>query len=138
MNDHFVSEEATSQWTKQAHPEGVYSVDMNTMIVASGGEDSNVRLWNRRNGDMIHELSTLHDYIVWNVKLWLDCLFTAGYDCVVNYVTLDYKSSCISPPSDTLTVDIPSIDRICGPFSWADSLNCDHQGHYIPILQIKL
>ena len=124
----FVSEEATSKWTKQAHPEGVYSVDMNTLIVASGGEDSTVRLWNRHNGDLIHELSTLHDYIVWNVKLWSDCLFTAGYDCVVNYVTLDYKS-CIFPPGETLTVDIPSIDKICGPFSWADALNCDQQGN---------
>ena len=101
---------------------------MNTMIVASGGEDSTVKLWNRVQGDLLHNLKHLHDYIVWNVKLWLEGLFTAGYDCVLNYVNLDYKDFSVSS-GENCAVKILAIEKICGPFSWADALNCDQQGN---------
>ena len=102
---------------------------MNTVIVASGGEDSTVKLWNRSTGELLHNLKHLHDYIVWNVKLWQSCLFTAGYDCVVNYVNLEYQN-CNSIPVENPSIDILAIEKICGPFSWADALSCDHQGKY--------
>ena len=114
-------------WTKHGHKEGVYSVDMNTMIVASGGDDFAVRLWNRSNGDLLHDIKNLHDYVVWDVKLWMDGLFTAGYDCVVNYVNLDYQNFN-TKLSENSTVNVLAIDKICGPFSWADALSCDQQG----------
>ena len=101
---------------------------MNTTIIVSGGDDSTVKLWNRCNGDLLHNLQKLHDYIVWNVKLWLDDLFTAGYDCVVNYVNLKYESSSHVTPAQNPVVDIISVNRICGPLCWADALSCDQQG----------
>ena len=102
---------------------------MNTKIVASGGDDSTVKLWSRYNGNLLHNLQNLHGYIVWNVKLWMDQLFTAGYDCVVNYVTLKYGSIAASDaPEDSTKVDIVSVKRICGLLSWADALSCDYQG----------
>lgn len=116
-------------WTQHGHQDGVYSVDMNTKIVASGGDDSTVKLWSRYNGNLLHNLQNLHGYIVWNVKLWMDQLFTAGYDCVVNYVTLKYGSTAASDaPEDSTKVDIVSVKRICGLLSWADALSCDYQG----------
>ena len=108
---------------------------MNTIVVVSGGDDSTVKLWNRSNGEILHNLKKLHDYIVWSVKLWQDCLFTAGYDCVVNYVNLDYKN-CNSIPVENPNVDILAIEKICGPFSWADALSCDHQGKLTCLLII--
>ena len=123
-------EDATAAiWTRQGHEEGVYSVDMNTQIIASGGDDATIKLWKRCNGDLVWNLQNLHDYIVWNVKLWLDGLFTAGYDCVVNYVNLEYKTSCSysSVPQNSL-VQIISVNKICGPLRWADAIGCDQQG----------
>ena len=124
-----IIDDATAMWTQPAHEEGVYSVDMNTLIVASGGDDSTVKLWNRFQGTLLRNLKNLHDYIVWNVKLWLDGLFTAGYDCVVNYVNLEYKTSCsyTSVPQNSL-VQIISVNKICGPLRWADAIGCDQQG----------
>ena len=73
-------------WSVFAHDEGVYSVDLSALHVASGGEEGAVRVWARADGAL---LSTLchHDYIVWHVGLWLDRLVTCSYDCTVAYLS---------------------------------------------------
>ena len=123
--------EPSAIWTKHAHEEGVYSVDMNKHIVASGGDDSTVKIWSRCNGDLLHNLEDLHEYIVWSVKLWSDGLFTAGYDCIANFVMLKYndsetKGGDVEKPSSI--VEVVSVHSIQGPLSWADALGCDQQG----------
>jgi WD40 repeat protein len=74
-------------WTVFAHDGGVYSVDLNSRFVASGGDEGAVRVWDRVDGALLATLCH-HEYIVWNVSLWLDNLFTCSYDCTVAYLDL--------------------------------------------------
>ena len=56
----------------------------------SGGDDSTVKIWNRRDGELLRTLEH-HDYVVWNVRLWVDTLMTFSYDCTVATMTIKFQ-----------------------------------------------
>lgn len=91
-----------------AHPDGVYGVAMSSGLVVSGGDDGSVQLRRRRSGDLMQTLLH-HDYIVWNVGIYDDVLFTASYDCSISYFDIsDFNEPVM-------------IKTIRGPISWADA-----------------
>lgn len=105
-------------WSVLAHDEGVYAVDMDKRIVVSGGDEEIVKIWNRSNGDLVQTLE-YHTYMVWNVKIWLNTLFTCSYDCSIAFFDIsDLKA-------------IKHSQTIQGPFSWSDALCISNRGQYL-------
>ncbi len=105
-------------WSAYAHEDGVYSVDMNQTLVASGGDDAKVRLWTRAGGECLHVLGH-HEYMVWNVKLFLHALFSCSYDCSVAYV-------------DVVDPRAPVVGKkVTGPWCWSDGISTDSRGRYL-------
>ena len=106
----------------EGHKEGVYSVALGKTFIVSGGEDSVVRVWSRKNGDEIAVLDH-HTYIVWSVKLWLDCLVTASYDCTVCYLKIVEGSEWSCKIEQTVQ----------GPWEWADALFLEENGEKLVV-----
>eukprot|EP00092_Neocalanus_flemingeri_P041930 GFUD01045666.1.p1 GENE.GFUD01045666.1~~GFUD01045666.1.p1 ORF type:complete len:420 (-),score=61.86 GFUD01045666.1:156-1415(-) len=106
----------------EGHKEGVYSIALGKTFIFSAGQDSVVRVWSRKNGDEIAVL-THHTYIVWSVKLWLDRLVTASYDCTVCYLKVGEGSewSCEIEHS------------VQGPWEWADALFLEENGEKLVV-----
>lgn len=102
-----------------AHEEGIYTLGMNTEIIASGGDDSKVRIWTRQTGDLLQVLDH-HEYIVWNLRLHHGRLISFGYDCKVCTYT-----RCQEDGSWTLTGVIQGTD------DFADALATDDSGRYL-------
>ena len=111
-------------WSVFAHDEGVYSVDLNSSLVVSGGDEGTVRVWGRPDGTLLATLCH-HDYIVWNVALWLDGLFTCSYDCSVAY--LRRNSDAEAAGSDLFVL----AKKLSGPLWWADAFCADRKGRYL-------
>ncbi|XP_040566809.1 uncharacterized protein [Lepeophtheirus salmonis] len=105
----------TRKWIKKSvHPDGVYSLEMNTKYCFSGGgEDGIVYIWNRESGDLLHSLIS-HEYIVWKIQLLRDGnLFTASYDCSICVYTSTKKDDWVLKKT------------LKGPLGWADALECN-------------
>ena len=65
-----------------------------------------------------------HEYIVWTVKIWLNTLFTASYDCSVAYITFKMTEN----KND---FEVTELNRIHGPTQWADAMGSDSTGQFI-------
>ncbi len=105
---------------REAHKDGVYAIAMCADFVASGGDDNNVKLWVRANGELAHVLQH-HEFIVWAVGIWNNTLFSAAYDCSIAFLDI------------TKNDDVVPIKTISGPregrTSWADAVALDPKGH---------
>ena len=114
----------SKNWSVLAHNEGVYCVTLGRVeslsLVISGGEDNTVKLWSRDSGECLKTLDH-HTYIVWSVRVSVDHLVTASYDCTVAWVKIGEDADC----------DI--VDTVQGPWSWADALFIDDQGKNIVV-----
>lgn len=75
----------------------------------------------RSNGDLLSTLEH-HEYIVWTVKLWLDNLFTASYDCTVANITFKLSGK---------NFEVSQFGQIKGPEKWADALAADFTGRFL-------
>ena len=64
-----------------------------------------------------------HKYIVWSVRLWLDTLFTASYDCSV--AQIKFKMT------EKNYFRVVEINQIQGPDQGADAMGADDTGQYI-------
>ena len=80
------------------------------------------RQFDRCTGDLLCELDH-HDYIVWTVKVWLNTLFTASYDCSVAHITFN-----ITEQND---FEVIELNRIRGPTQWADAIGVNSNGKLI-------
>ena len=112
-------------WGVMAHSEGVYSVVLGGAVLVSGGEDNCVRVWNRADGTPLASLEH-HTYIVWCVRLNLDQLVTASYDCTVAFLTIQGDHN-----SDSVTCEL--VDTVQGPWEWADALYLEDNGDKIVV-----
>jgi len=108
-------------WRCHAHDDGVYGVDMNSEIVASAGDDGLVKIFKRSHGDLLAQLDH-HEYIVWTVKIWLNTLFTASYDCTVAHIAFNLTEN---------NFEVTALNRIQGPNKWADAMGSDSTGQFI-------
>ncbi len=73
------------------------------------------------NGDLLIELNH-HEYIVWTVKLWLNTLFTASYDCSVVHITFKVTEN---------NFEVVELNKIQGPAKWADAMGADATGTFM-------
>ena len=91
---------------------------MTTKVIASGGDDNMIRIWQRHTGEELQVLNG-HDYIVWNLRINRGQLISFGYDCNV----------CIY---DCDTEGVWNMTRyVKGPDDWADALATDDSGRYL-------
>lgn len=72
----------------------------------------------RSHGDLLKQLDH-HEYIVWTVKLWLNTLFTASYDCSVAHITFNLTEN---------DIEVIQLNKIQGPSKWADAMGSDCTG----------
>ena len=56
------------------------------------------------------------------MKIWLDTLFTASYDCTVSKIK--FKTS-------EMGLEILDLKLVQGPDEWADAMGLDEMGRYI-------
>lgn len=75
----------------------------------------------RSHGDLLKQLDH-HEYIVWTVKLWLNTLFTASYDCSVAHITFSMTEN---------DIEVIQLNKIQGPSKWADAMGSDSTGQFI-------
>ena len=72
----------------------------------------------RLTGSLLKSLDH-HTYIVWSVRLWLDTLFTASYDCTVAHIKFQMTET---------NLEIVELNQIQGPEQWADAMGADDTG----------
>ena len=63
-----------------------------------------------------------HEYIVWTVKIWLNTIFTASYDCTVAHITFKLTEN---------NFEVTNLNRIQGPNKWADAMGSDSTGQFM-------
>lgn len=105
------------------HKEGVYSLQFGRYILVSGGEDGTVRIWSRASGTELAALEH-HTYIVWCVRLNMNQLVTASYDCTVAFLTIQETETAFSSEV---------TQKIQGPWEWADALHVTDAGDNIVV-----
>ena len=86
-------------------------------------EAEQTKNFHRSNGDLLAKLDH-HEYIVWTVKIWLDQIFTASYDCSIAYLNFNAFD-------DTEKFEIVQKRHIHGPEIWADAMACDATGNFM-------
>lgn len=109
----------TRMWDQIAHKDGVYSVDLGTKVAVSGGDDAKVKIWNKHNGDLLETLEH-HEFIVWNVKLWVDQLVTCSYDCSMAFFQWNEPWS-----------QFRLTKHVKGHLAWADGIATDSRGKFL-------
>ena len=110
-------------WSVVAHSEGVYSLALGPAVLVTGGEDHAVKLWERGSGQLVLSLQH-HTYIVWSVRLTLNSLTTASYDCSVAFLSLQQQEGEVS---------CQLVETVQGPWEWADALFLEENGEKIVI-----
>ena len=66
----------------------------------------------RSHGDLLVQLDH-HEYVVWTVKIWLNTIFTASYDCSVAHITFKVTEN---------DFEVIELNKIQGPDKWADGM----------------
>ena len=75
----------------------------------------------RCNGTLLSQLKH-HEYVVWTVKIWLNRIFTASYDCSIAYINFKMSNQ---------NFEVVEIRQIHGPESWADAMGIDSSGQFM-------
>ena len=75
----------------------------------------------RSDGDLLVQLDH-HEYVVWTVKIWLNTIFTASYDCSVAHITFKVTEN---------DFEVIELNKIQGPDKWADGMLFFHMCHKI-------
>ena len=119
-------------WGVTAHKEGIYCVALGRGLVASGGQDNAVRVWDRDSGAALATLSH-HTYIVWAVRLTGTILTSASYDCSVCWVDLQPSAEKELEPGgcDVLTGQL--VGQVQGPWDWAEALWLAQDGELVVV-----
>ena len=112
-------------WAVLAHTEGVYTVGLGGALLVTGGEDHTVRLWARKTGDLLLSLQH-HTFIVWAVRISLDQLVTASYDCTVCFLSVEQAEV-------TGQVTCQLQQTVQGPWEWADALYLEEDGDKVVV-----